>query len=101
MKDKLNTKIAMGIIAFALGFGGIYIYKTEFGETAKIEKCADKKWTDAVKKDLGNTPWIDARIFAKNNSAKEKLSKHVAYRGAWQVCERLKKDFPIQFKEQY
>ena len=93
LKGALRRNIILGALGFAVAFGGIYFYKTQFSEKAKIEKCADYGYTVSNKKNE------DLKFVKKQLELK--LRNNVYYEASWKRCEDELRNYPELFNAKY
>ena len=114
LKGALRKNIILGALGFAVAFGGIYFYKTQFSEKAKIEKCADYGYTEYNKKQFKSYKGNqfsnkfaeqkkalneDLKFIANKSELKLRNSAH--YENLWKRCEKELRNYPELFNAKY
>ena len=107
----MKTRIAIAIVFFVAGVIALDIYRNNFGLTSKLEKCADEKFAEQMKKRLspliaprsedpfylGNPENLKVWL---NKPIKEKLNRNSIYQRGYENCEAYAKQYPELFKKQ-
>ena len=107
----MKARIAIAIVFFVLGVIALDVYRNNFGLSSKLEKCADERFTDQMKKRLSplivpkseNSYYLGNPENLKvwlNKPIKEKLNRNSYYQIGYEYCEAYAKQYPELFKKQ-
>jgi len=108
MKDRLYLGLAIGVGACLIVVGGWYIYNSKFSDLAKLENCADRRFTTyqifprSIGDNLITKKKKEERIKQIKWKSLEKKRRIIPYSYVFtRECYKQFKSFPLTFRLDY